>query len=107
MSVTLPDAAARIGVPLGTPMSIPGWQASHGRRSQNGEVIGPLTGQMNWPEPGLIGPAGRLGNPLAALLSAPWILACSASRLLSLPSRNWRLLRVIDRACALPSRVFT
>ncbi|OLE36496.1 MAG: hypothetical protein AUG48_07090 [Actinobacteria bacterium 13_1_20CM_3_68_9] len=28
-------------------MSIPGWQASHGRGSQNGDVIGPLTGQMN------------------------------------------------------------
>ena len=27
-------------------MSIPGWQASQGRGSQNGDVIGPLTGQM-------------------------------------------------------------
>jgi len=34
-------------VPEGTPMSIPGWQASQGRGSQNGEVIGPFTGQMN------------------------------------------------------------
>ena len=46
MSTTRPDAAARIGVPAGTPMSMPGWQDSQARRSQNGEVIGPLTGQM-------------------------------------------------------------
>ena len=38
-----------MGVPVGTPMSIPGWQASQARRSQNGEVIGPLTGQMKRP----------------------------------------------------------
>ena len=35
-----------MGVPVGTPMSMPGWQASHGRGSQNGEVIGPFTGQI-------------------------------------------------------------
>ena len=44
-------------MPEGTPMSMPGWQASHARRSQNGEVIGPLTGQISWPEPCLTGPA--------------------------------------------------
>ena len=71
-------------------MSMPGWQASHARRSQNGEVIGPLTGQMNWPEPARIGPAGRLGKPRAAPLSAPWILASSASRSSSWPSSTWR-----------------
>ena len=40
-------------------MSMPGWQASQARRSQNGEVIGPLTGQIRLPEPCRIGPAGR------------------------------------------------
>jgi matrixin len=36
-------------------MSIPGWHASQERRSQNGDVIGPLTGQMSAPEPARIG----------------------------------------------------
>ncbi len=54
---TLPAPAARIGVPAGTPMSMPGWQDSHDRASQKGDVIGPLTGQMSPPEPGLTGPA--------------------------------------------------
>ena len=44
-----------MGVPVPTPMSIPGWQASQERRSQNWEVIGPLTGQMKAPEPFRIG----------------------------------------------------
>ena len=34
----MPPAAARIGVPDGTPMSMPGWQDSHARGSQNGDV---------------------------------------------------------------------
>ena len=46
-SETRPAAAARIGVPLGTAMSMPGWQASQARRSQNGEVTGPRTGQVS------------------------------------------------------------
>ena len=41
-------------------MSMPGWHDSHARRSQNGEVIGPLTGQIRLPLPCLIGPAGRV-----------------------------------------------
>ena len=57
ISTTLPAAAARIGVPDGTPMSMPGWQDSHARDSQNGDVIGPLTGQISPPDPGLTGPA--------------------------------------------------
>ena len=44
-------------MPAGTPMSMPGWQDSHERDSQNGDVIGPLTGQISPPLPGLIGPA--------------------------------------------------
>ena len=55
----MPSATAWIGVPVGTPMSIPGWQASHGRGSQNGDVIGPFTGQMNPDELSpCTGPAG-------------------------------------------------
>ena len=45
----MPAAAARIGVPAGTPMSIPGWQDSQARRSQNCDVMGPLTGQITSP----------------------------------------------------------
>ena len=41
-------------------MSMPGWQASQARRSQNGEVIGPLTGQIRLPLPCRIGPAGSV-----------------------------------------------
>src|SRR3954469_2323492 len=47
--MTVPLAAALIGVPLGTPMSMPGWneQSPFGRqRGPYGLVIGPLTGQI-------------------------------------------------------------
>ncbi len=37
---TRPPSAARIGVPVGAAMSMPGWQDSQERRSQNGDVIG-------------------------------------------------------------------
>ncbi len=83
-------------------MSMPGWQASHGRRSQNGEVIGPLTGQISCPLPGLIGPAGSCGSPPAALRSAAWILFSSARRFVRRPSRTWRRSRVLASALALP-----
>src|SRR3954465_1004729 len=66
MSTTLPAAAARIGVPVGTPMSIPGWQDSHARDSQKGEVIGPLTGQMSPPWPERVGPVAGPGAPALA-----------------------------------------
>ncbi len=49
--ITVPLPPAWIGVPSPTPMSMPGWQFSHERASQNGEVIGPLTGQMKRPLP--------------------------------------------------------
>src|SRR5215212_8623801 len=47
--MTVPEADAWIGVPDGTPMSIPGWneQSPFGRhRGPYGLVIGPLTGQI-------------------------------------------------------------
>src|SRR5215472_11019304 len=40
----VPAAAAWIGVPVSTAMSIPSWWVPH--RGPNGEVIGPLTGQL-------------------------------------------------------------
>src|SRR6476620_5309073 len=70
MSTTRPAAAARIGVPVGTPMSMPGWQDSQARDSQNGEVIGPLTGQIRPPEPWRIGPAGPVAGAPAARAAA-------------------------------------
>src|ERR1700742_4987485 len=72
---TLPLAAARIGVPAGTPMSMPGWQDSHERVSQNRDVIGPLTGQISPTEPGLTGPA-EVGTEKPASLA--WTLACAS-----------------------------
>src|SRR6266536_4972869 len=47
--MTVPAAATLIGVPEGTPMSIPGWnaQSPFGRqRGPYGLVIGPFTGQI-------------------------------------------------------------
>ena len=76
-----------MGVPLGTPISMPGWQLSHGRTSQNGEVMGPFTGQMRpaeltCPVPELCpgtGPAGMteaLDDCCAAAAAwAAWIWA--------------------------------
>src|SRR5262249_61999397 len=43
--MTVPAAAAAIGVPIGTPMSIPWWKLP--QRGPNGLVIGPLTGQTS------------------------------------------------------------
>src|SRR3954454_24547698 len=86
--VTRPESAAWIGVPVGTPMSMPGGHAYHARRSQNGEVIGPLTGQMSWPDPRLTGPLKALG---AAFWSRFWIDACWASMLLRSSSALLRL----------------
>ena len=68
-----PASAAWIGVPVGTPMSMPGWQASHARRSQNGEVIGPFTGQISRPEPCFTGPLNAFG---AAFWISFWMRDC-------------------------------
>src|SRR3954462_6987677 len=69
-------------------MSMPGWQDSHARDSQNGEVIGPLTGQMSPPEPGRTGPSA--GAP-AVDASFAWILRCWLRRLA--PPRGARPVR--------------
>src|SRR3954465_3727431 len=75
---TVPPAAARIGVPEGTPMSMPGWQASQARASQNGEVIGPFTGQISPPQPARTGPAPA-GPDVEARRAS--ILRCAERRL--------------------------
>src|SRR3954454_13297573 len=80
ISATVPDAAARIGVPLGTPMSMPGWQDSQARDSQKGEVIGPLTGQISPPEPGRTGPAtGALEIEASRAWIRSWALRSEAT----------------------------
>src|SRR3954452_23658344 len=82
--MTVPLAAAWIGVPAGTPMSRPGCEEQSPlprQREPNGLVIGPFTGQMNpdadgWPlalEPDA-GAAER-----AAARCAAWIFAESAA----------------------------
>jgi hypothetical protein len=48
--MTVPEAAARIGVPLAAAMSIPGWneQSPFARqRAPKGLAIGPWTGQIS------------------------------------------------------------
>src|SRR3954471_20824320 len=82
--MTVPLAAAWIGVPAGTPMSSPGCDEQSPlprQREPNGLVIGPFTGQMNpdaeaWPPP--VAPAARGPDRPAAARSAAWILAASA-----------------------------
>src|SRR5579862_9932205 len=55
--MTVPAAAAWIGVPSGTPMSIPGWMVPH--RGPKGLVIGPWTGQM---KPAALGVAAGVSD---------------------------------------------
>src|SRR5579885_584210 len=76
--MTVPAAAAWIGVPYGTPMSMP-W-CMRPQRQPNGLVIGPLTGQISPADDGAaVGPpeldawAARVRAVSAALA------ACSAS----------------------------
>ena len=82
----------------------PGGSASQARRSQNGEVIGPLTGQISVPPPRLIGPAGS--EPGWPLQRARWIFACWALRSARWPSSCCALAcgRATAR-CACPARV--
>ena len=63
--LTVPDAAALIGVPVGTPMSIPGWNSVRplSVRGPKPELIGPFTGQIKPCEPALTAPAGRAPAP--------------------------------------------
>src|SRR5438477_11904597 len=82
--MTVPAAAALIGVPVAAPMSMPGWneRAPFGRqRGPYGLVIGPLTGQIR-PEEETAGAAppeggddGEGEGAAAARLSAARICA--------------------------------
>jgi len=99
----LPAAAARIGVPAGTPMSMPGWQDSHARDSQNGEVIGPLTGQIRPPEPRLTGPAAAEAGP-EKLASRAWIFADCACSFWVSSSSAWRRSRELRSSANLVER---
>ncbi len=85
-------------------MSMPGWQDSQARRSQNCEVIGPLTGQIIAPEPPRIGPAGKVRAARAGR-GSPWIFACVAFIAESEPSSFSRTARTWLSAFALPARV--
>src|SRR5436190_4697992 len=49
---------------------MPGWQASHERRSQKGDVIGPETGQTSAPEP------LRIGAPEASSRASTRFCSC-------------------------------
>ena len=68
-------------------MSMPGWHDSHARDSQNGDVIGPLTGQIRPPEPPRIGPAGSEPLKPASVAS---ILRCVALSVWTSSSSSWR-----------------
>src|SRR5712691_2228491 len=68
----VPEAAAWIGVPYGTPMSIPGW-ISHTplrQRGPNGLVIGPCTGQMNPADEGVVSVGALEGADDARIFAA-------------------------------------
>ena len=97
----MPDSAARIGVPVGTAMSMPGWQFSQARDSQNGEVSGPLTGQIIPLEPALIGPAvDGPENPA----SLAWIFACWACSCSTSSCSSWRRSRELASSANLFER---
>src|SRR5262249_24313433 len=75
--MTVPLAAAWIGVPAGTPMSIPGCDEQSPlprQREPNGLVIGPFTGQMNPDADGSpfpVDPLGADGVDAARAAAAP------------------------------------
>src|SRR2546430_1278384 len=76
--MTVPAAAAWIGVPEGTPMSIPWWKLP--QRGPKGLVIGPLTGQIRPADDGVaVGP--WLDRSCAArIAAASWFdEACSCA----------------------------
>src|SRR6266702_6943893 len=78
--MTVPAAAAWIGVPYGTPMSIPGWisQMPFRQRGPNGLVIGPCTGQMNPADEGVAAGAPDVDDDDARIFAASAALsACS------------------------------
>ena len=87
-------------------MSMPGWHDSQARRSQNGEVIGPLTGQIMLPRAALDRAGGQRPVPPARSRSCAWIFACcglAARR--GRPRGAWRSARTSRSACCLPACV--
>src|SRR5579872_4419145 len=84
--MTVPAAAAWMGVPVGTPMSMPGWKPP--QRGPNGLVIGPLTGQIR---PAWLGAAAvpaavpvvvaALPSPLVVVVVEALLAAASAARM--------------------------
>src|SRR5438045_1985557 len=116
--ITVPAAAAWIGVPVGTPMSMPGWNPP--QRGPNGLVIGPLTGQISPAEPaagcGLLGGgadealvagagegadevvAGCAARAAAAALSAARIFASISALAAAVALDSWIAARSCLRA---------
>src|SRR5579884_480731 len=92
--MTVPAAAASIGVPSGTPMSMPGWKLP--QRGPNGLVTGPLTGQIRPAADGvggeeLVEPLGddaaasracaaRIASPSAAEAACSWLISSAIAR---------------------------
>src|SRR6478736_2365787 len=83
--MTVPDAAAWIGVPYPTPMSIP--SCMRPQRQPNGLVTGPLTGQMKPAAEGVVSPgeyeyvdwAVRMREASAALAACRPAASCKNS----------------------------
>src|SRR5436190_8775866 len=80
--MTWPDADAWIGVPYGTPMSIP--SCIRPQRIPKGLVTGPFTGQMRPAADGVVSPGGEY-EPLA-----DWIFAASAELAWARPAASCR-----------------
>src|SRR3954453_7097772 len=74
----VPAAAAWMGVPEGTPMSMPAWKLP--QRGPNGLVIGPFTGQIRPAEDGVaVGPCDDW-TCAAGIAAASWVDdACSCA----------------------------
>src|SRR5690242_4212983 len=84
--MTVPDAAAWIGVPYGTPMSMP--SCIRPQRIPNGLVTGPFTGQISPCEDGV--ESLEPDDDATAERCAAWIWEASWELDACSPSTSWR-----------------
>ena len=102
--ITVPLPPAWTGVPVGTAMSMPGWQFSHERDSQKGEVIGPLTGQTKRPLPLTAPPEVAVLVGFCAAWMRFWIFDCCDSSALMSSCSSPALPRTLLSSARFPAR---
>src|SRR5438477_12220390 len=93
--ITRPEAAAWIGVPVGTPMSIP--VCIRPQRIPNGLVTGPFTGQISPAAEGVVSDGEY--EPLE-----PWIRAARAALAAESPATSWMNSLLLSLTWIRPSR---